>query len=70
MSQGRSPGRLDRRAGRLRRAGVLIASGLCVELATLFWNHPISLFVFLVPGAILAGGGMLVYLSSVVTGRE
>ena len=54
-------------AGRLQVSGLLIASGLGIELATLFWNHPISFFLFLGPGALLVGGGMLLYLWSVVT---
>ena len=57
-------------AGRLRAAGVLIAAGLGVELVTLLWNHPVSFFLFLVPGAILVGAGMLLYLWSIVTRGE
>ena len=57
-------------AGRLRMSGLLIASGLAVELATFFWNHPVSFFLFAVPGAVLISGGMLLYLWSVVTGNE
>ena len=70
MSRGCTPGLPDGLAGRLRAAGVLIASGLGVELATLPWNHPVSFFLFLVPGTVLIGGGMLLYLWSVVTGGE
>ena len=57
-------------AGRLQLAGLLIAAGIVVELGTLFWNHPISLFLFLTLGAGLAGAGMLLYLWSVVTRSE
>ena len=57
-------------AGRLRLSGLLIALGLGVELATLFWNHPLSLFLFLGLGTLLVGAGMLLYLWSVVTRGE
>ena len=50
--------------------GVSIASGLGVQLATFFWNHPVSFFLFLVPGVGLVSAGMLLYLWSVVTGGE
>ena len=60
----------DGLAGRLRVSGLLIASGLAVELATFFWNHPVSFFLFAVPGAGLIGAGMLLYLWSVVTSGE
>ena len=54
-------------AGRLQLAGLLIAAGIAVELGTLYWNHPISLFLFLTVGAGLVVAGMLLYLWSVVT---
>ena len=57
-------------AGRLRLSGLLIALGLGVELATLFWNHPLSFFLFLGLGTLLVGAGMLLYLWSVVTRGE
>ena len=41
-----------------------------MELGTLFWNHPISLFLFLTLGAGLVGAGMLLYLWSVMTRNE
>ena len=70
MSRVRVPGLRDGPAGRLQAAGVLIAAGLGVELATFFWNHPVSFFLFLVPGAALMSAGMLLYLWSVLTGNE
>ena len=48
----------------------MIVSGLAVELATLFWNHPVSFFLFVVPGAALMSARMLLYLWSAVTGSE
>ena len=40
-------------AGRLYIAGLLIAVGLVVELATLFWTHPVSMTLFLCLGPCL-----------------
>ena len=57
-------------AGRLQLAGLLIAAGILVELGTLFWNHPVSLFLFLTLGAGLVGTGMVLYLWSVATRKE
>lgn len=53
-------------AGIRRLSGALIVSGLGIELITLFWNHPVSFFLFLCVGALLVGAGMLLYLWSVV----
>ena len=63
----RIPGLRTGVAGRLQTSGLLIASGLLLELVTLFWNHPISLFLFLIPGSLLVGAGILLYLWSIVT---
>ena len=70
MSRFPSPGLRGGLAGRLRLAGILIATGIVVELGTLFWNHPVSLFLFLALGAGLVGSGMVLYLWSVVTRKE
>ena len=70
MSRVRVPGLRDGPAGRLQASGVLIAAGLGVALATFFWNHPVSFFLFLAPGAALMSAGMLLYLWSVLTGNE
>ena len=67
MSGARRPGRRGGLAARLRLSGLLIVSGLGVELASFFWNHPISFVLFLSLGAGLAGAGMLLYLWSIVT---
>lgn len=56
--------------GRLQLSGLLIASGLGIELATLYWNHPISFFLFLCLGSLLVGAGMFLYLWSVVRRSE
>ena len=67
MSRLRIPGLRSGFAGRLQASGFLIASGLAVQLVTLFWNHPVSLFLFLVPGSILVGAGIVLFLWSVVS---
>ena len=67
MSRLRSRGLRDGLAGRLQVSGVLIVSGLGIELATLFWNHPVSLFLFLSLGAGLVTAGMLLFLWSIAT---
>ena len=70
MSRLRLPGPRDGLAGRLQLSGLLIAAGLGVELPTFFWNHPVSFFLFAVPGAGLMSAGMLLYLWSVATRGE
>ena len=70
MSRLRIPGVRAGFAGRLQVSGLLVATGLVVELVTLFWNHPVSLFLFLFPGSVLVGTGILLFLWSVVTGTE
>ncbi|MCY3842523.1 MAG: hypothetical protein OXH69_03165 [Acidobacteria bacterium] len=70
MSSARQPGPRGGLAGRLRLSGLLIVSGLGVELASFFWNHPVSFVLFLSVGAALTGAGMLLYLWSIVTLTE
>ena len=70
MSRIRSGGLRTGFAGRLQLAGLLIAAGIVVQLGTLFWNHPVSLFLFLTLGAGLVVAGMLLYLWTVVTRSE
>ena len=54
-------------AARLCVAGWLIIAGLAVEVATLFWIHPVSMTLFLFLGAVLVLAGMAVFLWSVVS---
>ena len=70
MSRVHGTGQRDGLAGRLRLSGLLIVSGLGVELASFFWNHPISFALFLSLGAGLTGAGMFLYLWSIVTLTE
>ena len=53
---------LSRTEKRLRVAGALIILGLLVELATLFWLHPLSFMTFLAVGALLLALGVPFYL--------
>lgn len=53
-------------SSRLRFSGILIAAGISVEVATLFWNHPVSFFLFACVGVALISAGMLVFLWSIV----
>ena len=70
MSLFRLPGLRPGFLGRLQLSGLLIATGLGIEVATLYWNHPVSFFLFLCLGSLLVGAGMLVYLWTVVTRGE
>lgn len=70
MSRVRLPRPREGLAGRLQVSGLLIGAGLGVELPTFFWNHPVSFFLFAVPGAGLMSAGMLLYLWSVVNRGE
>lgn len=47
---------------RLRLAGSLISLGVLVEIASLSWTHPLSLAVFVSIGGALIGGGILIFL--------
>jgi len=57
-------------AGRLQVSAILVAAGLGTTLATFYWNHPLSLFVFLCIGSPLTGLGIVIYLWSIVTQRN
>ncbi len=70
MSGGRPFGLRGGLAGRLQVSGAVIAAGLGIQLATLFWNHPVSFFLFLTFGAGLVSAGMFFYLWSVVASGE
>ncbi len=70
MRRSSLPGLRNGLAGRLQSSGLLTAAGLGVALPTLFWNHPVSFFLFAVPGAVLVSAGMSLYLWSVATRGE
>ena len=54
---------------RLRRAGIIVAIGLVVELISLLWNHPTAFFLFMA-GALFLVAGVLFYFYSLVTVHE
>jgi uncharacterized membrane protein len=51
----------------LRVAGTLIILGLIVQLASLFWNHPLSFLLFVLVGSAILVAGILVYLFAIVS---
>lgn len=52
---------------RIRRAGLLIALGLLIQLSTLAWTHPLSFVAFLAGGCPLEAAGVLYYLYALVS---
>ena len=52
---------------RLRQAGLLVALGLLIETATLFWPHPTAFLVFLLGGGVLVAVGVALYLLAIVS---
>jgi hypothetical protein len=57
-----------RLARRLKLSGLLVAIGLVIEAATLFWAHPTAFLVFIGLGGSLVGLGVLLYLFAIVSG--
>lgn len=58
---------LDALHKRLKISGVLISAGLVVEVATLYWSHPLTFVAFILLGGSLVGAGVLLYLYSLVS---
>jgi hypothetical protein len=52
---------------RLQVSGTLILTGLLVEAICLLWSRPIAFVVFVSLGGLLIGGGVLLFLYSLVT---
>jgi len=52
---------------RLRLSSLLVAAGLAVEVATLFWSHPLTFVAFILLGGSLVGMGVVLYLYSIVS---
>ena len=52
---------------RLRLAGLLLALGLLIEAATLYWPHPTAFLVFLFLGGVLIAAGVVLYLFTIAT---
>ena len=55
------------RDDRLRWAGLAIATGLLIELLTIFWIHPFSFMLFSGPGLLLIGAGVVLYFYTAAT---
>ncbi len=54
----------------LRKACILIVSGLVVEFLTLLWSHPIAFMLFLGGGFLLIGAGVVLYLVTLLRMRR
>jgi len=52
---------------RIRTSGILVASGLIIQLTTMAWAHPLSFMAFLLIGCPLMLAGVLVFLLSLVS---
>jgi hypothetical protein len=53
----------------IRLACVLVAVALAIELASLFWSHPLSFLVFAIIGGGALGIGLLLYFYWLIFGR-
>jgi hypothetical protein len=52
---------------RIRWSGILVFTGLAVQLLTFLWAHPLAFVCFLLAGCPLVGAGILLYLYSLVS---
>jgi hypothetical protein len=52
---------------RLKISGILVSGGLLLEVATLYWSHPLTFVAFIVLGGSLVGAGILLYLYALVS---
>ena len=59
-----TPARIEKR---LRIAGILLITGLCLQSLTLLWNHPLSFLAFMFVASPLVLLGVIIYLYSIVT---
>ena len=48
----------------IRWAGMLIVTGLVVQMITLLWTHPLAFMCFILVGCPLVAAGIVVYLYS------
>ena len=55
---------------RLRLAGLLLITGLVVELVSLHWSHPTAFLFFLLLGGVLLAAGIVIYLLSLVSAES
>ena len=52
---------------RMKRASIVIASGLLVQVLTFLVKHPLSFVAFLLVGCTLLGAGVFLFLLTLVT---
>jgi hypothetical protein len=52
---------------RIRWAGLLVVTGLLVQLLTMSWSHPLAFMAFLIIGCPVTLAGVLLYLFSLAT---
>jgi uncharacterized membrane protein len=50
---------------RLRIGGILLISGLAIQVLTLLWNHPLSFLAFMFVASPLVLAGIVIYFSSI-----
>jgi polyferredoxin len=50
-----------------RISGILLVLGLCTEMISLTWVHPIAFILFFVVGGAFLGAGVLLFLYSLVS---
>jgi hypothetical protein len=59
------------RERRLRGSAALVIGGLCVELFSLGWRHPLAFVVFVAVGGTLMAAGIVWYLvTAILQGGE
>jgi hypothetical protein len=61
---------LTRIERRIRLAGILLITGLLVELVILRWSHPTAFLFFLLLGGALMALGIVIYLLSLVSAEN
>jgi hypothetical protein len=47
---------------RMRISGLLVSTGLIIELVSLLWSHPTAFLSFILLGGVLMATGILFYL--------
>jgi hypothetical protein len=62
--------RLEGIERRVRVSGLLVLTGLLIELLVLRWSHPTAFLAFALIGMPLVGAGVLIFLYSLVSVRQ
>ena len=57
-------GRIEKK---LRIAGILLTTGLSLQVLTLVWNHPLAFLAFMFIASPLVLAGVIMYLYSIIT---